>query len=134
MPTSDPPDLATYSEIPRMGRRSSRLGARQRKAIWPVFASVRESLAKSRLITAASLFLLSLAGRGHWADPSGSTAKKSPRITDFDTSAPLISYQGVGVRVPQPAPAAYRTLSRMWRRAWAAVREKLPRSVMRAQR
>jgi hypothetical protein len=48
-------DLEGYGAVPRMGRRT-RLGARQREGLWPVFASVRRSLAERRLMTPASVF------------------------------------------------------------------------------
>jgi hypothetical protein len=48
-------DLEGYGAVPRMGRRT-RLGARQREGLWPVFASVRGSLAERRLMTPASVF------------------------------------------------------------------------------
>jgi hypothetical protein len=48
-------DAATYADIPRMGRRT-RLGARQREAIWPIFERIREELASRALMTPASLF------------------------------------------------------------------------------
>jgi hypothetical protein len=48
-------DLDAYALVPRMGRRT-RLGARQRESLWPVFARVRQSLADLRLMTPASLF------------------------------------------------------------------------------
>jgi hypothetical protein len=48
-------DLPGYASVPRMGRRT-RLGARQRESLWPVFASVRKALEDRRLMTPASLF------------------------------------------------------------------------------
>jgi hypothetical protein len=48
-------DLEAYATVPRMGRRT-RLGARQRESLWPVFASVRQALAERRLTTLAALF------------------------------------------------------------------------------
>lgn len=48
-------DLEGYGAVPRMGRRT-RLGARQREGLWPVFESVRRSLAERRLMTPASVF------------------------------------------------------------------------------
>jgi superfamily I DNA/RNA helicase len=48
-------DLETYASIPRMGRKT-RLGAKQRSAIWPIMQRVRESLAERKLMTPASLF------------------------------------------------------------------------------
>jgi superfamily I DNA/RNA helicase len=48
-------DLAGYAEVPRMGRRT-RLGARQREELWPVFAAVRKAIEDHRLMTPASLF------------------------------------------------------------------------------
>jgi len=49
------PDVETYASIPRMGRRT-RLGPKQREAIWPIFERMRGELAKRRLMTPASLF------------------------------------------------------------------------------
>lgn len=48
-------DLDGYASVPRMGRRT-RLGARQRENLWPVFASVRKAIQDHRLMTPASLF------------------------------------------------------------------------------
>jgi hypothetical protein len=48
-------DLAGYAEVPRMGRKT-RLGARQREELWPVFAAVRKAIEDRRLMTPASLF------------------------------------------------------------------------------
>lgn len=48
-------DLEGYAAVPRMGRRT-RLGAKQRESLWPVFASVRQWLSERRLATPASLF------------------------------------------------------------------------------
>jgi len=48
-------DLKQYTNVPRMGRRT-RLGARQRERLWPVYESVRRSLHERRLMTPASLF------------------------------------------------------------------------------
>jgi superfamily I DNA/RNA helicase/mRNA-degrading endonuclease RelE of RelBE toxin-antitoxin system len=44
-----------YGEVPRLGRKS-RLGARQRERLWPVFDSVRKYLAARALLTEAGLF------------------------------------------------------------------------------
>ena len=48
-------DVDAYAAVPRMGRRT-RLGARQRESLWPVFENVRRALAERRLMTPASLF------------------------------------------------------------------------------
>jgi hypothetical protein len=48
-------DLPGYAGVPRMGRRT-RLGARQRESLWPIFESVRRSLSERRLMTPASIF------------------------------------------------------------------------------
>jgi hypothetical protein len=48
-------DLASYAEVPRMGRKT-RLGARQREQLWPVFAAIRKAIEDRRLTTPASLF------------------------------------------------------------------------------
>jgi hypothetical protein len=48
-------DIGTYADIPRMGRRT-RLGAKQREAIWPILQRVRDGLEKTGLMTPASLF------------------------------------------------------------------------------
>lgn len=48
-------DLPGYAAVPRMGRRT-RLGARQRESLWPVFESVRQSLSERRIMTPASMF------------------------------------------------------------------------------
>jgi hypothetical protein len=48
-------DLPAYVAVPRMGRRT-RLGARQRESLWPVFEAVRQSLSERRLMTPASMF------------------------------------------------------------------------------
>jgi hypothetical protein len=48
-------DLAGYAEVRRMGRRT-RLGARQREQLWPVFAAIRKAIEDRRLTTPASLF------------------------------------------------------------------------------
>ena len=48
-------DVDQYAAVPRMGRRT-RLGARQRENLWPIFESVRRALAERRLTTPAALF------------------------------------------------------------------------------
>jgi superfamily I DNA/RNA helicase len=48
-------DVDQYAAVPRMGRRT-RLGARQRENLWPVFENVRRALAERRLTTPAALF------------------------------------------------------------------------------
>jgi superfamily I DNA/RNA helicase len=48
-------DIDGYAAVPRMGRRT-RLAARQRESLWPVFASVRKAIEDRRLMTPASLF------------------------------------------------------------------------------
>lgn len=48
-------DLEAYAGVPRMGRRT-RLGAKQRQNLWPVFEAVRRALDDRRLMTPASLF------------------------------------------------------------------------------
>jgi superfamily I DNA/RNA helicase len=48
-------DLDQYRNVPRMGRRT-RLGARQRERLWPVYDSVRRALQERRFMTSASLF------------------------------------------------------------------------------
>ena len=48
-------DVDQYAAVPRMGRRT-RLGARQRENLWPVFENVRRALAERRLTTPAMLF------------------------------------------------------------------------------
>jgi hypothetical protein len=50
-------DLAQYTNVPRMGRRT-RLGARQRERLWPVYESARRALHERRLMTPASLFAI----------------------------------------------------------------------------
>jgi hypothetical protein len=50
-------DLDQYTNVPRMGRRT-RLGARQRERLWPVYESVRRSLHERRFMTPASLFAI----------------------------------------------------------------------------
>lgn len=47
--------LDAYSTVERMGRKS-RLGPNQRTRLWPVFAAVREALAKERYTTWANVF------------------------------------------------------------------------------
>lgn len=49
------PDEATYGSTPRPGRRS-RLGAKQRTALWPVFAATRARLASAGMVTWAQVF------------------------------------------------------------------------------
>lgn len=44
-----------YADVPRMGRKN-RLGAKQREALWQVFAAVRQVLGQRGLFTQASLF------------------------------------------------------------------------------
>ncbi|KQP44974.1 3'-5' exonuclease [Methylobacterium sp. Leaf106] len=48
-------DEASYADTPRPGRRS-RLGAKQRAALWPIFTAGRASLAKQGLVTWAQVF------------------------------------------------------------------------------
>jgi hypothetical protein len=48
-------DRDAYAAVPRMGRRT-RLGARQRENLWPVFENVRRALAERRMTTPATLF------------------------------------------------------------------------------
>ena len=48
-------DADQYAAVPRMGRRT-RLGARQRESVWPVFENVRRALAERRMTTPARLF------------------------------------------------------------------------------
>lgn len=48
-------NLDEYANVPRMGRRT-RLGAKQRERLWPVYESVRRALNERRLMTPASLF------------------------------------------------------------------------------
>ena len=48
-------DVDQYAAVPRMGRRT-RVGARQRDNLWPVFENVRRALAGRRLTTPAMLF------------------------------------------------------------------------------
>ncbi|NKL98729.1 AAA family ATPase [Rhizobium leguminosarum bv. viciae] len=45
----------TYAAVPRMGRKN-RLGSKQRKELWTVFAEVRSQLRAKALLTAADLF------------------------------------------------------------------------------
>jgi hypothetical protein len=81
-------DLNTYAVIPRMGRRT-RLGSKQREAIWPVFARVREGLAGRRLMTPASLFAALLPDcamprtlhRDVATPPAPSTGTSSPALS-----------------------------------------------------
>jgi superfamily I DNA/RNA helicase len=49
------PDAEAYAVVPRMGRKT-KLGAKQRDALWPLFQRVRDALAERRLMTSASLF------------------------------------------------------------------------------
>ena len=44
------PDAATYADTPCPGRRS-RLGAKQRAALWPIFAAARARLASQGFAT-----------------------------------------------------------------------------------
>lgn len=44
-----------YAAVSRVGRRS-RLGARQRQALWPVFAAARDDLASKGMLTAPALY------------------------------------------------------------------------------
>ncbi|HEY3798519.1 MAG TPA: 3'-5' exonuclease [Caulobacteraceae bacterium] len=48
-------DAEAYATVPRLGRRN-RLGARQRQALWPVFASTRARLEAQGLTTWAGVF------------------------------------------------------------------------------
>lgn len=48
-------DEATYADTPRPGRRS-RLGAKQRAALWPIFTAARTRLASQGLATWAQVF------------------------------------------------------------------------------
>ena len=59
-------DLETYGAVPRMGRKT-RLSATRRAALWPVFSSVRQELARHSLMTEASLFA---AVTDHWSKRS----------------------------------------------------------------
>lgn len=49
------PDLAAYAETPRLGRRT-RLGAKQRQRLWPVFADARRRLAGQGMTTWPEVF------------------------------------------------------------------------------
>ncbi|HHY50952.1 MAG TPA: AAA family ATPase [Alphaproteobacteria bacterium] len=44
-----------YAQVPRLGRKS-RLGARQRDRLWPVFAAVRDDIASRHMMTQPGLF------------------------------------------------------------------------------
>jgi superfamily I DNA/RNA helicase len=46
-----------YRDVPRLGRKN-RLGSRQRDALWPVFAALRERLKSAALLTWAEVFHL----------------------------------------------------------------------------
>lgn len=48
-------DAESYATVPRLGRRN-RLGAKQREALWPVFAEARRQLEAERRVTWASVF------------------------------------------------------------------------------
>lgn len=48
-------DAEAYAGVPRLGRKN-RLGARQREALWPVFAEARARLEKQGLLTQAGVF------------------------------------------------------------------------------
>lgn len=48
-------DAESYGTVPRIGRRG-RLGAKQREALWPVFAAARHILASRGLLTLCQLF------------------------------------------------------------------------------
>jgi hypothetical protein len=49
-------DAAAYADVPRLGRKN-RLGARQREALWPVFAAAKEKLAVQGGMTHSGMFL-----------------------------------------------------------------------------
>jgi hypothetical protein len=49
------PDLASYADVPRIGRRG-RLGSKQREALWPVFEATRKMLASRGLMTSSQLY------------------------------------------------------------------------------
>ncbi len=48
-------DATAYATVPRLGRKN-RLGARQREALWPVFADARARLEKQGLLTWPAVF------------------------------------------------------------------------------
>lgn len=48
-------DAAAYSNVPRLGRKN-RLGAKQREALWPVFARAREILEAQGVLTWPTIF------------------------------------------------------------------------------
>ncbi len=48
-------DLASYTNVPRIGRRN-RLGSKQREALWPVFEAARRTLAARGLLTHSQLY------------------------------------------------------------------------------
>jgi len=48
-------DAESYAGVPRMGRKN-RLGQKQREALWPIFARVRDGLRQRALHTPASIF------------------------------------------------------------------------------
>lgn len=59
-------DLESYTEVPRIGRRT-RLGLKQRENAWEVFGFVRKRLASRSVVTAADLY-----GRlTRWVDEGG---------------------------------------------------------------
>ncbi len=47
-------DLASYAQVPRLGRRS-RLGSKQRETLWPVFDATRRSLSARGFLTRSQL-------------------------------------------------------------------------------
>jgi superfamily I DNA/RNA helicase len=49
-------DAASYVDVPRLGRKN-RLGARQRDALWPVFAAAKAKLAAQGGLTRAGMFI-----------------------------------------------------------------------------
>ncbi len=49
------PDLASYTTVPRIGRRN-RLGSKQRETVWPVFDAARAILSARGLLTSSQLF------------------------------------------------------------------------------
>lgn len=48
-------DLASYADVPRIGRRN-RLGSKQREALWPVFEAARCTLTARGFLTPSQLF------------------------------------------------------------------------------
>ena len=52
-------DVAAYATVPRLGRKN-RMSAGQRERLWPVFATVRASIAKRGLATWPEIYSLSL--------------------------------------------------------------------------